>query len=199
MRMKTHHLLSAAALLLGVLACNSGAKEAPATTAGAPPAVTNELFRLAPAEYAEKAEASVQALARADFDAWGATLADDVAYAFPDGDPNTRTTLKGKTAVLDWWKKFRATPGVESMAVSEFNLMPIEVTGEAKGGAPKGIYVIAYFTNVLGIKGQSVGLRMNFSIHFNADQKIDRLYGYYDRTPIVRALGQNLLEAQQTK
>lgn len=194
--MKAHSLLATTALLMGVLACNSPANEA---TDAAAPAVTNDLFRIAPAGYADKAEASMQALAKADFDAWAATLADDVAYAFPDGDPNTRTTLKGKTAVLDWWKGFRATPGVESMAVSEFNLMPIEVTGEAKGGAPKGVYVIAYFTNVLGIKGQSVGLRMNFSIHFNADQKIDRLYGYYDRTPIVKALGQNLLETQKAQ
>jgi len=80
------------------------------------------------------------------------------------------------------------------MAMSEFNHMPIEVTGEPKGGATKGIYVISYFTNTQVINGQTVGLRMNFSTHFNADKKIDRYVGYYDRTPIVKALGRNLLE-----
>ena len=160
---------------------------------------TNALFRIAPAEYATLAEKSINHLASADFDAWGAMLADDVEFDFPDGDQNTRTKLKGKAAVIAWWKNFRSMPAVKSMTMSEFNNMPIDVTGDAKGGATKGIYVISYFTNTTVINGQSVGIRMNFSTHFNADRKIDRYTSYYDRTLLVKALGRNVLEETKAK
>ena len=174
--------ITAVAVLL-TAACNN----APKATA------TNALFRIAPAEYATLAEQSLVYLAAKNFDAWSALLADDVEYDFPDGDQNTRTKLKGKAAVLAWWKDYLGLPAVTSMTMSEFNHMPIEVTGEPKGEATKGIYVISYFTNTQVINGQTVGLRMNFSTHFNSDKKIDRYVGYYDRTPIVKALGRNLL------
>ena len=33
-----------------------------------------------------------------------------------------------------------------------------------------------------------------FSIHFNADKKIDRYVTYYDRSVIIKATGKNILE-----
>lgn len=33
-----------------------------------------------------------------------------------------------------------------------------------------------------------------FSIHFNADKKIDRYVTYYDRGVIIKATGKNILE-----
>jgi ketosteroid isomerase-like protein len=193
--MKSHSFsLAAAAVaaLLFTVGCDNtpNASETPTATEAA---VTNPLFKIAPAEYATLAEQSLTHLAAKEFDAWSALLADDVEYDFPDGDQNTRTKLKGKEAVIGWWKNYRSMPAVKSMTMSEFNHMPIEVTGEPKGGAKKGTYVISYFTNTQVINGQTVGIRMNFSTHFNADKKIDRYAGYYDRTLIVKALGRNLL------
>jgi hypothetical protein len=191
--MKTTRFFSAAAICVALLsitvACNTAPQE-PAKT----DAVTNPLFAIAPIEYATLTEQSFNHLAAADFDAWGAMLADDVEFHFPDGDQNTRTKLKGKEAVMAWWKNYRGMPAVKSMTMSEFNNMPINVTGDAKGGATKGIYVISYFTNTQEINGQTVGIRMNFSTHFNADKKIDRYTSYYDRALVVKALGRNLLE-----
>ena len=156
--------------------------------------IKNSLFRIAPAEYATLAETSIKTLARFDFPAWEAMLADNVEYDFPDGDQNTRTKLMGKAKVLDWWKNYRTSSGVKAMTMTDFNNMPIEVTGDAKGGATKGFYVISYFTNTQVIKGKTVGVRMNFSTHFNANKKIDRYTTYYDRTPFIKAIGRNLLE-----
>jgi hypothetical protein len=187
--------VSFATTTVAVLLLASGCNNAPqATDTATAAAVTSDLFKIAPAEYATLAEQSLNHLAGKDFDAWSALLADDVQYDFPDGDQSTRTKLKGKQAVIDWWKNFRNLPAVTSMTVGEFNHMPIEVTGEPKGGATKGLYVISYFTTTLVINGQTVGLRMNFSTHFNADKKIDRYATYYDRTPVVKALGRNLLD-----
>lgn len=149
---------------------------------------------LAPIEYATLAETSIKTLARFDFAAWETMLADNIKYQFPDGDQNTRTKLIGKAKVLAWWKNYQTTSGVKAMTMSEFNNMPIEVTGDAKGGATKGFYVISYFTNTQVIKEKSIGVRMNFATHFNDNKKIDRYTTYYDRMPFIKAIGQNLLE-----
>lgn len=187
--------VSFATTTVAVLLLASGCNNAPqATDTATAAAVTNDLFKIAPAEYATLAEQSLNHLAAKDFAAWSSLLADDVEFDFPDGDQNTRTKLKGKADVLACWKNYLGLPTVKSMTLSEFNHMPIEVTGEPKGGAKKGVYVISYFTNTQVINDQSVGIRMNFSTHFNADKKIDRYTGYYDRTPVVKALGRNLLD-----
>jgi hypothetical protein len=161
--------------------------------------VTNPLFAIAPFEYAGMAEKSLSLLSSLDFDAWAATLADDVTYSFPDGDQNTRTTLVGKKAIVDWYKNFKTVTGLQSMTMSEFNSMPIDVTGDAKGGATKGIYVISYLSNTMVFKNATLPLRMNFSLHFNGDKKVDRYTSYYDRTPIIKAIGMNLLEKKKAK
>jgi ketosteroid isomerase-like protein len=125
-------------------------------------------------------------------------LADDVVYAYPDGDMDTRTKITGKSAVVDWWKKSEEK-GTNSMTLSDFNHTPINVTGQLKAGVPKGIYDLVYFTNKMVINGKPVSLRMNFSVHFNADKKIDRYYGYYDRSLIIKAAGKNTLDEVKKK
>ena len=161
-------------------------------------AVVNPNISLAPVEYSDLCEKSLQLLAKGDYDAWAAMLADDVVYAYPDGDMETRTKLTGKATVVAWWKKSKEN-GTESMAMSDFNHTPINATGPLKAGAPTGIYDLVYFTNKMVIKGTTVSLRMNFSVHFNADKKIDRYYSYYDRSVIIKALGKNTLDELKSK
>jgi uncharacterized protein len=102
-------------------------------------------------------------------------------------------------AIVDWYKNFKTVSGLQSMTMSEFNSMPIDVTGDAKGGASKGIYVISYFSNTFVFKKATIPVGINFSLHFNGDKKIDRYTSYYDRTNIVKALGANLLETKKAK
>ena len=156
-------------------------------------AVSNPNLSLAPVEYSELSEKSLQLLAKGDYDAWGNMLADDVVYAYPDGDMNTRTKIEGKNVLVDWWKKSKES-GMESMTLSDFNHTPINATAALKAGAPTGIYDLVYFTNEMVIKGKTISVRMNFSVHFNADKKIDRYYTYYDRSAIIQASGKNALD-----
>lgn len=93
--------MTAVAVLLLTAGCDNAPKATDTTTA-AEATATNALFRIAPTECAALAEQSLTHLAAKDFGAWSALLADDVEYDFPDGDPNTRTKLKGKAAVLAW-------------------------------------------------------------------------------------------------
>lgn len=162
-------------------------------------AVTNPNFSIAPAEYATLSEQSLMHLAKFEFDAWEATLSDNVLYTFPDGDVDTRTKLEGKAAVVGWWKGWKEKSGIESMTMTEFNHFPLNVTVQPKGGALMGNYDFVYFSNKMVFAGKPVALRMNFAIHFNADKKIDRLTTYYDRSVIIKATGKNILEEMKQK
>ena len=202
--MKKNHFLLLALVVITAnffgTGCNneSPAKETAAkeeTAAAINPAViTNPNFSIAPIEYAELSEKAMDHLAKFEFDAWSDMLADDVVFSFPDGDVDTRTKLEGKAAVVGWWKNWHKTSGIQSMTITEYNHFPLDVTTQPKGGALKGIYDFAYFSNKMVYNGKTVSLRMNFITHFNADKKIDRYTTYYDRTLLVKAIGKNMLE-----
>ena len=203
---KNHFLLLAAAVATTSFlfaGCNNATPvkdEAKTETAAIVKAgVTNPNFEIAPLEYAELAEKATNHIAKFEFDAWGDMLADNVVYTFPDGDVDTRTKLEGKANVVGWWKSWKEKSGVESMSMSEFNHFPLNVTGEPKGGALKGVYDFAYFSNKMYFGGKPVSLRMNFITHFNAEKKIDRYITYYDRSVIIKATGKNMLEELKTK
>ena len=203
--MKKHMRIPFAAILFAAMfasGCNSAspAKEETATTTAADAAaITNPNFSIAPTEYATLSEQSLMHLAKFEFDAWEATIADDVIYTFPDGDIDTRTKLEGKAAVVGWWKGWKEKSGVESMTMTEFNHFPLNVTAQPKGGALMGNYDFVYFSNKLVFAGKPVAVRMNFAIHFNADKKIDRYITYYDRSVIINATGKNILEEMKQK
>jgi len=113
--------------------------------------------------------------------------------SFPDGDASTRTTLKGKKTVVNWWKKWKLTSGVTLVTMAEFNHIPIEVISHPQGGFPMGIYDIVYFTTKMEFNDRTVGFRMNFSVHFDIDKKIDHYASYYDndvfrRVPVNKSL-----------
>ena len=194
-----------AAILIAALfaaGCNTAppAKEETVTPAATVSTeVTNPNFSIAPVEYASLSEQSLMQLAKFEFDAFEATLADNVMYTFPDGDVDTRTKLEGKAAVVAWWKAWKEKSGIESMTMSEFNHFPLNVTAQPKGGALMGNYDFVYFSNKMVFAGKPVALRMNFAIHFNADKKIDRYITYYDRSVIIKATGKNILEEMKAK
>ena len=190
--MKNPNYVLLSAVIVALTICMTGCDTATKNTNTE--AITNPLFTIAPADYTVIAEKALTQLANFDYDAWGQMLADNVEYSFPDGDNDTRTKLVGKAAVVGWWKGFRKDSGISSMTMSEFNHFPLDVIGDPKGGATKGIHVFSYFSNKMIFGRNSVGLRMNFVTHFNADKKIDRYVTYYDRTPIIKAMGKNLLE-----
>ena len=181
-------------LAMSTAGCKDKEPSQEITASSSTKAVTNPRFTIAPEEYAELGEKALSLFAKLDYDAWGEMLADDVVYTFPDGDVDTRTKLEGKKAVLDWWKNWQKTSGIQSMTLSEFNHFPLDVTAQPKGGAAKGIYDFVYFSNKLVYNNSTVSLRMNMATHFNADKKIDRYFTYYDRTPIIKATGKNVLE-----
>ncbi|NGP75014.1 nuclear transport factor 2 family protein [Balneolaceae bacterium YR4-1] len=157
----------------------------------------NERWDIGSPEYAEMAEQAMMHMQSMDFDAWGEMLADDIEYYFPDGDAGTRTVLTGKTAVLDWWKNWENTSGVSSMTFSNPVFLPVVAREAPNYAGLTGPYVISYMSNEMVFNGSTVNIRMNFTLHFNDEKKIDRYYSYYDRSPIINAMGTNILSTSE--
>lgn len=199
MTKRSSFFFSAIAALLFAIACNAPAAEKPAPAAPA----ANSDVALAPVEYADLNKKALEHLTKFEFDAWGAMLADTVQYNFPNGDIETRTKLVGKQAVLDWWKNWHKTSGIQYMSTDRLVQFSLDVSKPpaAMPNGLTGVFTYAYFSNKMVINGSNVAIRMNFIVHFNKDKKIDRYFTYYDRQPIVEAMGgKNILkEAPATK
>lgn len=153
----------------------------------------NENWDIGSQEYADLAEEAMMHMQQFDFEAWGEMLADDVEYYFPDGDAGTRTVLTGKSAVLDWWNNWETNSGITSMTFSSPVFLPVIAQAAPNYAGLTGPYVVTYMSNEMVFENNTVNLRMNFTLHFNDQNLIDRYYSYYDRAPIISAMGTNVL------
>lgn len=182
--------------LILLAGCSSPAEKPASSENQAPATSVNADYEIAPAEYSELAAKSLTSFAKLDFEAWAATMSEDVVFYFPDGDAGTRTELKGKKAILDWWNSMKQPSYIQQMTY----LNHVDIPVISKNNLPytnlSGVFVISYFSNELIINGKTIKLRMNVTVHFNSDKLIDRVYTYYDRTKIVEAVGKNILEKE---
>ena len=156
----------------------------------------NPNYEIASPEYSNLAVKALGELTNFQFDSWGSMLAEDVEFYFPDGDAGTRTKLSGKSNVLDWWKNWKETSGVQSMTYTDNVDVPIIAKETMAYSGLTGVMVISYFSNEIVYQEGTVKLRMNFAAHFNKDKLIDRYYTYYDRTGIVEMMNKNILDSE---
>jgi 3-phenylpropionate/cinnamic acid dioxygenase small subunit len=179
--MKTIKFLSALAIIIALFSTTKAQAQA-------------ANYEIAPQQYVDLSEKALSQVIKFDFDAWAGMLADDAEFWFPDGDNNTRTKLVGKKAVIDWWKNWKATSGIQSMSMDEAVFLPVNALKPTAGSKLTGNIVISYFTNKFVFTTGTANLRMNFVTHFNANKKIDRYITTYDRTVIIKAMGKDILQ-----
>ena len=191
-------IFSVVATTLTLTSCNAPATADTKTTAVQTEAnkmATSPEIEIAPQEYATLAEATIQKNASHDYDGWGAMLADDVEFYYPDGDQDTRTKIIGKQSLLTWVKKADISSGIKSSTISAFNTVPLKINKKMNAGALNGFQVICFYTsNTSYNNGKSVSVRHNAVYHFNDNKLIDRIYNYYDRTPYIKIAGKNILD-----
>lgn len=150
-------------------------------------------YDIASAAYSDLSEQAMNHMANLDFDAWGEMLDENVEYYFPDGDADTRTILKGKDKVIQWWKDWKANSGIEEMTFSNSVHVPVISNQELKYSGLTGVIVMSYFSNKMIYDGRESHVRMHFATHYTEDSLIDKYYTYYDRTPIINAVRIDLL------
>jgi hypothetical protein len=182
--------LLASVFLMLLLSCSTPKQEAPPEVQSA--------YKIASAEYVDISKNAFTLLSEFDFDSWSKLLADDVEYYFPDGDVDTRTSLVGKIEVVAWWTNWKNSAGIKSMSFSAGNYVPIDAAIPQNTTGMDGVYVLSYFSNKMEFdNGNTVRLRMNMITHFNEEKLVDRIYSYYDRTPIIEAMQTNILRAAE--
>jgi hypothetical protein len=138
--------------------------------------VNEENYKIASPNYAVLAEKTLNLLADFDLDSFGSMLSDDIEYEFPDGKK-----IKGKIALIDFWKNYKNLNGIESMTITSANYLPIDALSKPNGKAITCTKVVANFTNDLMIYKKNVSIKMNFNFYFNDIKMINHIESFYDQ------------------
>ncbi|AUC79679.1 hypothetical protein CW736_10025 [Nonlabens sp. MB-3u-79] len=143
-------------------------------------------------KYANIVEECLNVMQDFNFDGLGVYLADDVQWYWPNGGMETRSIIKGKENVINFWKNWRATSGVESMQFYNSDFMPLRTNRSNDQYNVVGVVVLYYGDITIYGKAGSTIVRQHLVFSFNDDDKIKNIFSYYDRTGIVQLLNVDL-------
>jgi hypothetical protein len=180
--MKRFFLCALGALLL--LGCNNekaDSAENPATTPATETAPQDATF--ADAKYAAIGKKGVAALSAGDVDGWMSNYAHNAVYVWNSGD-----SIAGKTAIADYWKK-RRTEVIDSISFSKSIWLPVNVNKPQSTEKP-GVWLLCWYQVDAKYKtGKRMTQWIHTDIHFTANDSIDRVIMYLDRSLIAAATG----------
>ena len=139
-----------------------------------------------PAEFADSKYADIcrkgnAALSSGDIDGWMSSFADNALYQWNNGD-----SLSGKAAIAAYWKKRRGEV-IDSISFRNEIFLPIKVNQPQSIEQP-GIWVLGWAQVSAKYKtGKRMFQAIHTDMHFDANDKIDRVIQYLDRAPINAA------------
>ena len=138
----------------------------------------------ADAKYTDMGKQMMTDFAAGNIDAYGENFADNAVYQWSSGD-----SLDGKKAIVDYWKNRRANV-VQTIQLSNDIWLPIKVNVPQRGPDVPGVWLIGWHqVNVTYKNGKSLQFWVHQDMHYNNNNKVDRLIMYMDRAPINAALG----------
>ena len=133
-------------------------------------------------KYAEIGKSGIANLSSGNVDAWMATFAENAVWQFNNGD-----SLVGRVAITDYWKK-RRTETIDSISFSNEIFLPIKVN-QPQSIEQSGVWVLSWYrTNAKYKTGKTMIQWIHTDLHFDANDKIDRVIMYLDRVPIAAAM-----------
>jgi ketosteroid isomerase-like protein len=149
------------------------------TTVAAPAKPQQAEF--ADAKYTEIGKRQAAALASGDIDSWLTAFADNAVYMWNNFD-----SLSGKAAISTYWKK-RRKDVIDSMSFTNQIWLPIKVN-QPQANEQTGIWLLNWQIVRSKYKtGKSMVQGIHTVMHFDANDKIDRVISYLDRAPINAA------------
>ncbi|QJP35073.1 hypothetical protein F0365_12070 [Nonlabens sp. Ci31] len=143
-------------------------------------------------KYADIVQESLNVMQDFNFDGLGTYFANDVQWYWPNGGMETRSIIKGKENVINFWKNWRETSGVESMQFYNSDFMPLKTNKSTDQYNVVGVVVLYYGDVTIYGKAGSTIVRQHIVFSFNDDDKIQKVFSYYDRTGIVQLLNVDL-------
>ena len=135
-------------------------------------------------EYADMVQKFYDLLTDFNLDAWKEGLADDVVWYWPDGDSETRNSIKGKEALITWWENWKETTGGQ-MTFENNTLLPLKVNKPTNYYKVVGSGVLAYTDMTITMQDKSTSVRQHAVLMFNDDKKVSHVFLYYDRSGIA--------------
>lgn len=155
----------------------SAEKDSTATEAAAP-------IEFADAKYTEIGKKALEALSKGDVDAWMSNYADNAKYYWNSGD-----SLVGKPAIDKYWRD-RRTNVIETITFEKDIWLPIKVN--EKGNIPMdGYWLLSWYKTTAKYKGgKSMTQWIHTTFHFDANDKIDMVDQYLDKSVIMAAMPQ---------
>jgi ketosteroid isomerase-like protein len=178
--------------LLGLIVCSAllfSCGDKPATeekkesATGSETSATPKDYEIGDMKFVDIAKKHTGYLEKGDIDSWMADLSDNAIYRWNNFD-----SLIGKPAITDYWKK-RRTDAIDSMSFTSQIWMPVKVNVSQAPGHLTGSYALSWYIVTAKYKtGKSMKQRIHTVFHFDASDKIDRIFQYLDRAPINAAM-----------
>ena len=135
------------------------------------------------AKYAAMVKNGMARFTAEDVDGFLSEYADNVVWQWNNGD-----SAVGKAAVTEYWKK-RFADVIDSIAISNEIYLGVTVANPQSIEQP-GVWVMSWY--MVNAKYKGTGKRMvqwiHTDLHFDANDKIDRVIQYLDRVPIAAAM-----------
>ncbi|MET6990832.1 nuclear transport factor 2 family protein [Sediminicola arcticus] len=142
------------------------------------------MLEAASQEYADLAQKTLELLSEFDLETWKEYLADDVEWYWPDGNSETRNTIKGKEELITWWKNWKETTGGQ-ISFTNNTFLPIKINTASNYYKLVGTGVLAYTDLTISLQDKSTSVRQHIVFMFDENKKISHALLYYDRTGII--------------
>lgn len=135
-------------------------------------------------KYTDMGKSAMKHFADGNIDAWGESLAANVVYQYSSGD-----SIAGRKAVIDYWKG-RREKVVQSIEMSNDIWLPIKVNQPQRGPDMPGVWLLNWAqVKATYRNGKVLQYWVHQDLHYNGQDKVDRVILYMDRGPINAALG----------
>lgn len=174
-------------LLLLALSCSlfvacTNEKSAEKKTEAALAEIKQQPAEFADPKYVEIGKKGLDALTLGDIDGWMTGYADNAVYQWNNGD-----SLVGKPAITAFWK-MRRTESIDTISFSNAIFLPIKVNQPQSVEQP-GVWLLSWYqADATYTTGKRMVQWIHTDMHFDANDKIDRVIQYLDRVPINAAM-----------
>lgn len=171
-----------------IVSCNSASTKeessTPATQSAAAPApATNLPTEIGDDKYVALGKAGLKNLSSGNIDAWLEVFSDNARYYWSGGD-----SLIGKPALSAYWKK-RRSEALDSLTFHSPIFLAVKVNEQQQPQHTKGNWLLSWYRVEAKYKksGKKMSQWIHTDMHFDANDKVDQVIQYIDRSLIAAA------------
>jgi hypothetical protein len=133
-------------------------------------------------KYVEIGKMGNASLSSGNIDAWMTSFADNAVFIWNNGD-----SLSGKPAITAYWKKRRGEV-IDSINFTQDIWLSVKVNQPQQAVHLSGNWLLGwYLTSAKYKTGKRMAQWIHTDLHFDANDKIDRVIQFLDRAPINAA------------